>query len=132
MPHQTVDSVLVATQLVTQLHTVISRNVDPMETGVLTVGKIMAGTASNVIADDARLDGTIRYFDEKVRGRIHERIRTLCKGLSEAYDCQITPNIIPNYPCTVNHEKETKIVNEAAKKVVGSGAVILTKGMMGR
>ncbi|KAI9020548.1 N-acyl-L-amino acid amidohydrolase [Hyaloraphidium curvatum] len=131
MPHQTVDSILVATQLVAQLHSILSRNVDPMETGVLTVGKIQAGTASNVIADDARLEGTIRYFNEEVREKIHHRIRTLCAGLSQAYECKITPTIKGNYPCTVNHAKEAEIALNAAQKVVGTGASLLTKGMMG-
>lgn len=130
MPHQTVDSILVATNLVTQLHSIISRNVDPVETGVLTIGKINAGTANNVIADDAQIVGTIRYFNEAVRDTIHTRIKDLCAGLSIAYKCKITPNIISNYPCTVNHPRETDIVLEAASKIVGPMALRVEKGVM--
>lgn len=131
MPHQTVDSVLVASQLVGQLHSIISRNVDPMDTGVLTIGKISSGTANNVIADDAKLDGTIRYFDPAVRTRIHDRIKAICSGLSQAYSCEITPKITPNYPPTINHPHETSLVLSAASKVVGPLAMRIEKGVMG-
>lgn len=127
MPHQTVDSILVATNLVTQLHSIISRNIDPVETGVVTIGQINAGTASNVIADDATIIGTIRHFSEQIQQTIHARINDLCEGMSRAYNCKITPNIMPNYPCTINHEREAKIVQESAAKVVGAGAVMLQK-----
>lgn len=77
MPHQTVDSIVVVANLVSQLQTIMSRNIDPMETGVLTIGTIQGGTAVNVVADEARVAGTLRYLTEEVRGKIHERIRGL-------------------------------------------------------
>ncbi|KAI9020608.1 N-acyl-L-amino acid amidohydrolase [Hyaloraphidium curvatum] len=131
MPHQTVDSILVVTQLVNQLHTIISRNIDPMDTGVVTVGKISAGTANNVIADDATVIGTIRYFSEEVREKIHSRIQALCRGIEEGYGCNVTPNIVGNYPPTINHAKEADIVLKAAGKVVGPMAIRTEKGVMG-
>ncbi|KXS17161.1 hippurate hydrolase [Gonapodya prolifera JEL478] len=132
MPHQTVDSILVATALVQQLHHIVSRNKDPMENGVLTVGKVNAGTAVNVIADTASISGSIRFFNPDVQKMMHDRIKTLCAGLSTAYACTITPKITELFPPTVNHEREAKLVLSSVAKVVGKeGALLMTKGIMG-
>ncbi|KAJ3336242.1 hypothetical protein HDU93_003383 [Gonapodya sp. JEL0774] len=132
MPHQTVDSILVATALVQQLHHIISRNVDPTEAGVLTVGKINAGTAVNVIADTAEINGTIRHFNPAVQATLHNRIKTLCEGLAKAYGCTIDAKVVPEYPATINHARETDIVIQAVEKVLGGEGIIrMQKGIMG-
>ncbi|KXS12832.1 hippurate hydrolase [Gonapodya prolifera JEL478] len=132
MPHQTVDSILVATALVQQLHHIVSRNTDPMEAAVLTVGKINAGTAVNVIADSAEINGTIRHFNAAVQSVLHDRIKTLCAGVAKAYDCTIEAKVDPEYPPTINHEKETEIVVRSVKKVLGEDGILrMQKGVMG-
>lgn len=130
MPHQTIDAIIVATNLVTQLQSIVSRNIDPTETAVLTVGKISGGTALNVIADDAQIMGTIRYNAEDVREKLHSRIRSLAKGLALAYECQIDVKMMPSYPPTINHPVETENVFAAVSKVVGPGmAIRMEKGL---
>ena len=73
MPHQTVDSIVVSAQIVNALQTIVARNVDPIESAVVTVGTLHAGTAHNVIADTARMSGTVRYFNPAMEGYLSKR-----------------------------------------------------------
>src|SRR5690606_1120159 len=85
LPHQAVDSVVVASQIVCQLQTIVSRQIDPLESGVITVGQIQGGTAFNVVAEQARLVGTTRSFDPQVREDLLERIEQVVKSVCQAY-----------------------------------------------
>ncbi|MDP8964635.1 MAG: amidohydrolase, partial [Cyanobacteriota bacterium] len=81
MPHQTVDSVVVSAQIVNALQTIVARNIDPIESAVVTVGELHAGTAQNVIADTARMKGTVRYFNPKLEGYFGKRIEQVIAGV---------------------------------------------------
>jgi amidohydrolase len=83
-PEQTIDAVLVASQIVVALQTIISRNLNPEDVGVITVGSIQAGNAGNVIADSAELRGSIRSFSEQTRELLHRRIAVLASGVAAA------------------------------------------------
>ncbi|WP_241680153.1 N-acetyldiaminopimelate deacetylase [Metabacillus mangrovi] len=86
-PHTANDMVVAASQLVGQLQTIISRNVDPLDSAVITIGKITGGNVQNIIAEKARLEGTIRTLSPEAMEKVKARIEALVKGLETAFDC---------------------------------------------
>jgi hippurate hydrolase len=102
MPHLSADAIAMAAQIVTALQTVVSREVDPVEPAVLTVGEIGAGTAYNIIPETARLGGTVRTLNEDLRRRIPERIEQLARGVAGGMRGDIGFDYEFSYPVTVN------------------------------
>ncbi|AVK63314.1 N-acetyldiaminopimelate deacetylase [Lactobacillus sp. CBA3606] len=88
-PHQANDMVVAGAALVQQLQTIVARNVDPIQSGVVTLGHFTAGTIGNVIAGEAQIDGTIRALTQEMNLHIQRRVRTIVEGIALAYDCQI-------------------------------------------
>lgn len=88
-PHHTRDMAVAAAALLMQLQTIVSRNVDPMDSAVLTVGKLTAGTVQNIIAENARLEGTIRTLTPDSMMRVKKRIEALCRSIEEGYECSV-------------------------------------------
>lgn len=85
MPHQTIDSIVVAAQIVNALQTIVARNVDPIDSAVVTVGKLHAGTTHNVIADTATMNGTVRYFNPALAGFFKQRIEDIIAGICQSH-----------------------------------------------
>lgn len=88
-PHQTNDMVIAACSLVSQLQTIISRNVDPLDSAVITIGKITGGTVQNVIAEKARLEGTIRTLSVDSMKKVKKRIESIIQGVATGYECEV-------------------------------------------
>jgi N-acetyldiaminopimelate deacetylase len=88
-PHQTNDMVIAACSLVNQLQTIISRNVDPLDSAVITIGKITGGTVQNVIAEKARLEGTIRTLSVESMRKVKKRIESIVQGIATGYECEV-------------------------------------------
>jgi N-acetyldiaminopimelate deacetylase len=107
-PHQTNDMVIAACSLVSQLQTVISRNVDPLDSAVITIGKITGGTVQNVIAEKARLEGTIRTLSPEAMKRVKHRIEALVKGIETGYECEAVINYGSMYHQVYNNESVTR------------------------
>jgi hippurate hydrolase len=103
-PHQTADAVAMAAQIVTALQTVVSREVDPVEPAVLTVGEIEAGSAFNIIPETARLGGTVRTLNEDLRRRMPERIEQLARGVARGMRGDAELDYQFSYPVTMNDE----------------------------
>jgi hippurate hydrolase len=103
-PHQTADAIAMAVQIVTALQTVVSREVDPVEPVVLTVGEIEAGSAFNIIPETARLGGTVRTLNEDLRRRMPERIAQLARGVARGMRGDAELDYEFSYPVTVNDE----------------------------
>jgi amidohydrolase len=120
MPHQTVDAVVVAAQIVTALQTVVSRNVDPAEPAVVSVGSLHAGSAFNIIAEQAELWGTIRTFDETARQRVLRRVREIVEGTAHMLGASAQLEIEELTVAVVNDAATAKRVREAAARVVGA------------
>jgi amidohydrolase len=118
MPHQTVDALVVASQVVSALQSIVARNVDPLDAAVITVGKLQAGTARNVIADTAHLNGTVRYFSPKFNGYFRQRVSELVTSVCAAYGATCEVNYVEFYPATINDERITELVRSAAIEVV--------------
>jgi hippurate hydrolase len=103
-PHQTADAIAMAAQIVTALQTVVSREVDPVEPAVVTVGEIEAGSAFNIIPETARLGGTVRTLNEDLRRRMPERIEHLARGVAKGMRGDVELDYEFSYPVTRNDE----------------------------
>lgn len=117
-PYQTVDSVLVASEIVIGLQSIISRNISGIDSAVLTIGSIHGGHANNVIPNKVSLLGTLRYFDIAVRDLIKARIQTLANGICAAHGATCEVRLIDGYIPTINHDRETEIALEALNTLI--------------
>lgn len=122
-PHLTVDPVVVACNLVVSLQTIVSRNIDPTQTAVVTVGTIHAGTAVNVIPENAKLALSIRSFDPKIRDLLQERIVKLTQSVVDGYGASVEIDYERGYPVVVNSEAETAFARTVAEELIGSDKV---------
>ena len=132
MPHLTADAIVIAAQIVTALQTVVSREVDPVEPAVLTVGEIGAGSAFNIIPEKARLGGTVRTFDSDLRERIPERIEELARGVARGMRGDAELDYRFSYPVTSNDADAAKLaLGVAGELFAEERAVELTHPSMG-
>jgi amidohydrolase len=122
-PHNAIDPIVIGAQLVGTLQMIAARNVDPMESVVLTITQFNAGTALNIIPETATLAGTIRTLSHEVRAFAVKRLHDICAGVALAHNINIHVNHMPGYPVTVNNLDETQNIIEAAANVVGPKAV---------
>mgnify|MGYP001430996785 FL=1 len=121
-PQGTVDCVVVASHLVQALQTIVSRNTNPLESTVISIGKINGGHNFNIIADEVSLSGTARAYTEANRSLIKTRMKEIIHGIEKTYNAQITFNYKDGYPPTINHTEPAEKVLKAAKQVVGTKA----------
>jgi amidohydrolase len=131
LPHQTVDPVVAAAQIVTTLQTVVSRNVDPLETAVVTVGTIHGGDAFNVIPNQVDMTGTIRTYSPQVRKAILRRVREVVEGVAAVCGAEAELEITSLTPAVANDPQVTEVVRAAAEAVVGVGNVFSDERTMG-
>ncbi|MFB8344451.1 M20 aminoacylase family protein [Brucella cytisi] len=122
-PHLTVDPVMVASSLVMALQTVVSRNIDPTETAVVTVGTIHGGEATNVISESVTLGLSIRSFAPRIRDLLETRIRSLVESHVAAYGATAEIEYQRGYPVVVNSEPETEFATEVVRELVGENNV---------
>lgn len=121
IPQQTLDPIVAAAQIINALQTIVSRNVAPLETSVVSVTTVNSGTAFNVIPQTAELTGTIRTFDFGVRQKVLERFNKIAHGVGEALGCKVEVEIKRMTPALVNDETVTSIVlNTAQRVLIGS------------
>ena len=125
MPHQTVDSVVVSAQIVNALQTIVARNVDPIESAVVTVGELHAGTKHNIIADTARMNGTVRYFNPKLQGFIGKRIEQIIAGVCQSQGASYELDYWHQYPPVINDANIAELVRSVAAEVVETPAGIV-------
>jgi len=118
-PEHSVDAIVCASQIVTALQSLVSRNISPLSTVVLTFGTIEGGQASNVICDRVRLFGTIRTVDPKIHAFALRRIREIAQGVALAYGATAEVNVLEGYTALVNHERETNLVMDIARTMLG-------------
>ncbi|RFU66618.1 M20 metallopeptidase family protein [Peribacillus glennii] len=122
-PHATVDSLVVGSQLVLNLQQIVSRRVDPLKPAVVTVGTFESGEAFNVIPGSANITGTVRSFDESVRGLIEDSIGQIAAATCEGAGATAKYDFIRGYPAVLNDAAETRKVENIARKIVGEDKV---------
>ncbi|WP_081980818.1 M20 metallopeptidase family protein [Neosynechococcus sphagnicola] len=118
MPHQTVDSIVVGAQIVSALQSIVARNVNPIDSAVVTVGEFQSGTASNVIADTADLSGTVRYFNPAYELFFAQRIEQVIAGICQSYGASYKLDYWRLYPAVINDDGMTELVRSVAATVV--------------
>lgn len=123
-PHQAVDPVLIAGSLVVALQSIVARNIDPRQTAIITIGAIHAGSAPNVIPDEATLAMSIRSFTPEVRELLEQRIRALVTAHVAGYGGTVDIDYERGYPVVVNSEAETDFARQVAEELVGPERVI--------
>ncbi|MBT5722282.1 MAG: amidohydrolase [Candidatus Marinimicrobia bacterium] len=121
-PQGTIDAVVVASHLVQALQTIVSRNTNPLESTVVTIGTINGGHNFNIIADEVTLSGTARAYTEENRNLIKTRMAEIIDGVAKTFGAGISFDYENGYPPTINHTDPTNKVLKAAERVVGEKA----------
>jgi amidohydrolase len=121
-PQGTVDAIVVASHLIQSFQTVVSRNINPLDNAVITVGKINGGDNFNIIADEVYIEGTARSYTEVNRSLIKSKMNQIIEGVSNTYGAKINFEYVDGYPPTINSLNCSKKVLKAAKRVVGDKA----------
>ena len=122
-PHKGIDPIMIAVQIAQAWQTIVTRNKSPLDTAVLSITQIHAGSATNVIPDDAKLVGTVRTFTTEVLDMVEQRMKSLAEGIASAFDAEVEFTFRRNYPPLVNHAKETQFALGVMKSVVGESMV---------
>jgi len=130
-PHKCIDSVLVGAQLITALQSIVARNVDPLESAVISICEFHAGNARNVIPQTAQLRGTVRTLTNEVRELVEKRIGEVVGGVAQITGARINLAYERGYPVTVNHAAQTDIATRVAKEIAGETNVAEMPPLMG-
>ncbi|HKS17887.1 MAG TPA: M20 aminoacylase family protein [Bradyrhizobium sp.] len=130
-PHICIDSVLVGSQLINALQSIVSRGVDPLESAVISICEFHAGNARNVIPQTAELRGTARTLTPEVRELVEKRVREVVAGVAQMTGARIDLVYERGYPVTVNHASQTDVAIRVAQEVAGEGNVHETPPLMG-
>ena len=118
LPHQTVDAIIVATNTINLLQTIVARNVDPLESVVITVGKLHSGTKRNVIASTAEFSGTVRYFNPDLSNFLQKRIEQVIAGVCQIYEASYEFDYLHISPPVINDAVFAEIVRSAALSAI--------------
>ncbi|HLZ02435.1 MAG TPA: M20 aminoacylase family protein [Bradyrhizobium sp.] len=130
-PHKCIDSVMVGTQLIGALQQIVARNVDPLDSAVISICEFHAGNARNVIPQTAVLRGTVRTLTREVMALIEKRMHEVCAGIAQITGAKIDLAYEYGYPVTVNHAAQTELAAQVAREVAGDANVHDTQPMMG-
>ncbi|MGE5641949.1 MAG: M20 metallopeptidase family protein [Byssovorax cruenta] len=118
IPQQTVDPIVAAAHIINAVQTIVSRNVAPLETAVVSVTTVNSGTAFNVIPQTAELTGTIRTFDPSVRQKVVDRFEQIARGVGEALGCQVDVDVKRMTPALINDDEIAATVQNSARRVL--------------
>ncbi len=127
MPHQTVDPILVASEIVVNLQSIVSREINPLDSVVISIGAFNAGDAYNAISDTAILKGTARCFDKKIWADLDKRITRIAKNIASAHLAEVEIDYVKAVGPTVNDPKCSELAQRVVTKLAGEDAVYLMK-----
>jgi len=131
-PETGCDAIVCAAQIVTALQTLVSRNLSPLSSAVLSFGVISGGTAQNIICDEVTLRGTLRTANRDIRAMMKQRIRETAEGIAQAMGCRAEANVFSGYAALVNDENEAaRILRVGARLFGGDNAIIKPEPSMG-
>ncbi|WLR51981.1 amidohydrolase [Bacillus tianshenii] len=131
MPHETVDPILVASQVITQLHTIVSRSLNPIDQAVVSIGELTTGSSYNIIPDKAYLTGTVRYFKPEVAERIKGRIQTILKGVCTSFGASFDLDYKQGDPPVQNDKRLVDIVKREAAEIYGEEQTVMMDPVLG-
>ena len=131
MPHQTVDPILVASQIVVNAQSIVSRNIDPLKPAVVSFGTIEGGTIYNIIPGEVRLTGTVRSFEPEIKDIAKKRIEEIAEGTAKAMGASVEFSYEEGYPPLVNDELMANFVLDVAKRTLGKDKVVDIDPVMG-
>ncbi|BDA78798.1 peptidase M20 [Leptospira kobayashii] len=123
MPQHTVDPIVVGSHIVTALQTIVSRNVDPLEPCVVTVGSFHSGNAFNVIPETAELRGTVRTYSKEVYQKVPKRLEEIVKGIAKSFGAEVDFEYKRIDKPTINDPEMADIVREAGKNILGPDSI---------
>jgi len=125
MPQQSIDPIVIASQIILAVQTIISRSTDPVDKALISITKINGGTAYNVIDDNVKLGGTIRTFKSETRSFFEKKINDVASGIAKANgaEAEVEFHLTNKYPPTINSKKESEFASNVAKKVFGESNV---------
>jgi amidohydrolase len=126
MPNYAKDPIVIALSLGQALQSIVSRNVDPHDPAVLSITQIHAGSAYNVIPDEAKLSGTMRFFSDKARDLMRDRMRAIAAGMATSFAVEIDVDIRDIFSVLVNSAPHAQVVADVARDVVGPANVSTT------
>jgi len=130
-PHLSVDPVVIASQVILALQTIVSRNTSPYDPIVITIGKIEGGSATNIIPKEVKLEGTIRTLNESLRKKSLKLIDKVLKGITSSAGAKYKFEISPCYPELINREKQTEFARKCAIEFSGKKNVFKAERLMG-
>jgi amidohydrolase len=122
-PHNCVDVIVAGAQIVTTLQMIVSRNVDPLDSCVVSVARFTAGTTDNILPQSAELEGTVRTLSPAVRDLVERRFREIVTGIAAASGVSFTLTYRRNYPVTINPAKQTDFAADVARQALGADNV---------
>lgn len=131
MPHLLKDPIIAAGHLITQIHSIVSRNLDPLDSGVISIGRINGGTAFNIIPEEVELIGTIRSLNPQVREELKSRMENVTRGISQSFEIDYGFDFEYGYPVLVNDNEMSKLVVQACAKWIGEENIEVLKPSMG-
>ncbi len=131
MPHLSIDPITAAGNLIVNLNSIVSRNVDPLKSAVLSLGTVHGGVIHNIIPNEVLLTGTVRTFDPQLRDLMEQRIQEVVDGTSRACGAKGELRYVRGYPPVVNHAGMADLVRSVARRVLGEGSVLEIDPVMG-
>ncbi|YCI78856.1 M20 family metallopeptidase [Bacillus sp. R1-10] len=131
MPQHTTDAIIVTNQIISMLQTIISRNVNPVDSAVITVGKIKGGYRHNVVADEVTFEGTVRTFSNETKAKVKKRFHEVVNGVAQSMGATAHIEYFNGYPATVNTPKWTDKVKQTASELYGKQSVPEVQPSMG-
>src|SRR5215813_3323243 len=129
-PHLGVDAIVVAAECVTALQTIRARRIDPLEPMVLTIGTIKGGDRNNIIADEVKMEGTMRTLSEKVRSRAQELMRQTLASVTSAYDAKFELSIDDSNPVTYNDPQLVEQTLPMIRRLIGEANLVALRPYM--
>ncbi|MDP6104111.1 MAG: M20 aminoacylase family protein [Gammaproteobacteria bacterium] len=124
MPDQCIDPIVSSSQIINALHSIVSRNIKPTDSAVLSITAINAGSAYNVIPNDVKIKGTLRYFDNNVGEMVKSKMHSIVENIGSTMGVSASLTVTPSYPATINTKKHAEKCAEAASMVAGKHNVI--------
>ncbi len=131
MPHQTTDAIIVANSIIMNLQTIVSRNVNPLDSAVLSIGKIEGGSRHNVIAETVTFEGTVRTYRSEVKEEVKKRLISIVEGGAESLKASAEIEYLDGYPATVNTPEWAERIRTTAHQLLGSSSTLEIEPSLG-